>query len=184
MTISSHLFSSTLMWSYNAYILCNFHIMLHFSVHTVTSIGVISETVSVRAELKSFKSIDVKTIEEKIVSHYEELEKLKLTSCDEIRKQKIDIEELLKSIKVTPSQLTMSLGHNILCQFTCRYFQQVVQLKDYYESGQLKVTLERIFTLLADINQDIYISHLDFNSSLQQHQNTTQTTGEFIVVDS
>ena len=182
MTISSHLFSSTLMWSYNAYIVCNFHKMLHFSVHTVTSIGVISETVSVRAELKSSKSTDVKTVEEKIVSLYEKLKTL--TENDPLREEILAVVDELKSITVTLSQLTMSRGHSILCQFTCRYFQQVVQLKDYYDSGQLKVTLERIFTLLADINQDIYISHLDFNSSLQQHQNTTQTTGEFIVVDS
>lgn len=123
--------------------------------------------VETHAEIEQTVEEDGSVIERRIVAMFEELKR------SAIREEKLEqLEAQLERIAMDSDQVSMSSG-SIYTIFICRSASELQQLRNHFESELLKEVLEQIFTLLAGINEHIFIKYYKwdqgmFNKCLQQ----------------
>ena len=140
----------------------------------------------VHAELKQPSSDSVENTEVKIVS---QMKSLIITENDPKKEEKetclAQLETYIKPLGAMGRKLVLAMGESIRCYFICTYEEELQQLRQHYESGLMKKVLEKIFTLLADNEETVFIRHLkwdfiEYSNCVQHLSNLKEPIGQSV----
>jgi len=120
----------------------------------------VSVVVSMDAKLDELSTDDVSRCEDTIVSQWREFSAAdKVQVCNRV-------DEILREFGMHTKLLVMERHNSIALYFICTTLSAVASLRDQLHSGQLKYTVQILFTFLSGATQPVLVQSLSWLHSL------------------
>jgi len=114
----------------------------------------VSVVVGLDAELDESSVVGVGQTEGRIISQWGEV------SADEQHQLRERVDEIFRPLGLQTRLIVLERANSIVLYFICMTLAAIMGLHDQWSSGQLRVTIESLFTLLSGATQTVHVKRL------------------------
>ena len=122
----------------------------------ITLLRTVSVVVGADAALDESSVDDVRETEDKIVSQFSDV------SADEKHQLRDRFDEILRPLGYKTSLIVIRRANSLALYFICMTLSALMSLRDQWDKGQLRDTVQSLFTLLSLATSTVHVKRLSW----------------------